>query len=522
MLLLGAGCSRTPSAHDRDVGMMSRGIQDEAMREHCKMMPEMAGCEKYRDGTDSSEMVNTPVNRSIEGLVAAQPQKIVTLKENDSYALTASLVKKTIGKNTIRMLSYNGQIPGPIFRVKQGSSASIVFTNQLDEPTTVHWHGLRLDNASDGVPDATQAPVKPGESYTYHLKFPDPGLYWYHPHIREDYQQHLGMYGLIWVEPTSTTTFDKVNKEEFISLSDISIDGKDVASFDTERINHTLMGRFGNVMLVNGSTSYALNVRQGDVVRFAVLNSASTRVFKLTIPGVKLKLVGADGGGYAHDTWVDSVIIAPSERVLLEAQFEKKGSFTLLHKSPAATYTLGTITVVADKSTFDASKEFAVLKDRSADFLDVTSYYDKPIDKQLDMTITMPGMAGNMHMMHDQSPDGIEWEDTMSMMNQNSTDTSLSWILRDRATGLENHAIDWAFKQGSFIKIRLFNDATSMHSMQHPIHFHGNRFLALPVLSYHSLQGFHCRIFLNWFFLVFDKSSDMGYHQGFSPSSFSF
>lgn len=458
LFLLGAGCANTPNGSS----MMPGG----GMMGH-------------------ATTAGNTVDRSTNSLPDAQDQTAIVLQDKDTYALNASFVKKIINGNTIRMLAYNGQLPGPLLRVKQGSTATVVFTNNLDVSTTVHWHGLRLDNRNDGVPDITQPPINPGESFTYQLKFPDAGLYWYHPHIREDYQQGLGMYGLIWAEPTNTTTFDPVNKEEFMTVSDILLSGSDVAAFDKERINHTLMGRFGNTILVNGSQGYSLAANKGDVVRFALVNTANTRIFRITIPGIKLKLVGGDSGGYAQDSWVDSITLSPSERALVEARFDKPGAYQIKHESPISTYLLGTVTVGENISDKDYSKEFFILKNRSKDFSGLSSYYDKPIDKQLDLTVTFSGGNSAMQMgsmgMGDESKDGIEWEDRMAMMNSESTDKSVTWILKDDTTGLENDKINYIFKQGDKVKIRLFNDSASMHPMQHTIHFHGNRFVVLAV-----------------------------------------
>ena len=108
---------------------------------------------------------------------------------------------KRLGEATVRMLGYNGSIPGPTLKVRQGSEIVVHVTNEGDLDTTVHWHGLRLENRYDGVPHETQAPIPVGGEFTYRIQFPDPGLYWYHPHIREDYTQELGLYGNILVDP---------------------------------------------------------------------------------------------------------------------------------------------------------------------------------------------------------------------------------------------------------------------------------------------------------------------------------
>lgn len=93
------------------------------------------------------------------------------------------------------MLAYNGSIPGPLIKVPQGAEITLNFKNDTDVDSTIHSHGVRVENKFDGVPDVTQEEVKPGESFTYKLKFSDVGMFWYHPHIREDYAQELGLYG---------------------------------------------------------------------------------------------------------------------------------------------------------------------------------------------------------------------------------------------------------------------------------------------------------------------------------------
>jgi FtsP/CotA-like multicopper oxidase with cupredoxin domain len=257
-----------------------------------------------------------------------------------------------------------------------------------------------------------------------------------------------------------------------------------VPTFSKDEINHTLMGRFGNTMLVNGTTNFSLNAHQGDVVRFSVVNTASTRVFRLTIPGTKMKLVGSDNGWYEKETFTDAVTLSPSERAIVDVQFSKSGNYSIKNETPKATYVLGSVQVDGQKSTLDVSKEFNVLKTHMLDDdarKMATEFQHKTPDKELDLTIDMPGMKGMRmdHMTDESSKDGIEWEDTMGMMNSNSTNKSLTWVLLDKATGAKNHDINYSFKAGDKVKIRIFNDPHSMHPMQHTIHFHGNRFLVL-------------------------------------------
>src|SRR3989344_2019117 len=116
----------------------------------------------------------------------AQPSQIIELKDEETYTVTASRVLKNINGKEYEMYAYNNMSPGPLLKVVQGSRVKINLVNNLDQNTTIHWHGLRHNVKDDGVPLFSQDPVKPGETFLYNLYFPDSGIFWYHPHIRED------------------------------------------------------------------------------------------------------------------------------------------------------------------------------------------------------------------------------------------------------------------------------------------------------------------------------------------------
>src|SRR3989338_2334031 len=212
-------------------------------------------------------------NSDTSGLPEAKPTEVVELKNGDTYNLTAGFVAKKLGNRSYRMLAYNGSIPGPLIKAEQNAEVTINFKNNTDIETTIHSHGLRLDNAFDGVPDMTQKPVKPGESFTYKIKFPDAGMYWYHTHAREDYAQELGLYGNYLVTPNDPNYWSPVNREVALFVDDILIENGKIATFSKSSADHPLMGRFGNTMLVNGETDYALQAKAGEVIRFYITNS---------------------------------------------------------------------------------------------------------------------------------------------------------------------------------------------------------------------------------------------------------
>lgn len=430
----------------------------------------------------------------IAGLPDAQLSQVVELNNGDTYNLTASLVQKTINGQSVKMLAYNGSIPGPTIQVQQGSEITIKFTNNSDVETTLHSHGVRMANEFDGTPDVTQKPIPIDGTFTYKLKFPDAGIYWYHPHIREDYAQELGLYGTFLVVSDDPNYWQPVNQEVPLMLDDILMEGGNIAPFDLVA-DRTLMGRFGNVMFINGKTDYRLNAKQGEIIRFYLTNTASTRTFNVTIPNTKMKLVGADGGKYERETFVDSIVIAPSERAILEVLFDKPGTFMLQHKTPDRTYTLGNIIIDLERVTTSYLRQFNTLRTNQDIIASIDPFrpsFAKTADKKLALTIDMMGMpAGQAGMgthgghMISGSSEAIEWEDDM-MMNQMSTTRNIQWKITDMDTNKSNMDIDWKFKVGDIAKIQIFNDPKSMHPMQHPIHFHGQRFL---VLSTNGIQN---------------------------------
>ena len=200
------------------------------------------------------------------GLPTAGRPEVVELADGDTFALRITPVAKRIGDATVRMLGYNGSIPGPTLKVREGSEIAVDIENQGDHDTTVHWHGLRLENAYDGTHE-TQPLIPVGGRFTARVTVPDPGAYWYHPHVREDYGQELGLYGTVLVEPADPEYWPPANREVVLTLDDILLEDGKIAPFSQTETNYAAMGRFGNVLLVGGETSLALTARHGEHAR---------------------------------------------------------------------------------------------------------------------------------------------------------------------------------------------------------------------------------------------------------------
>ena len=324
-------------------------------------------------------------------LPVAQPALTVEVGDGSGLELRISPVAKRIGDATVRMLAYNGSIPGPVLRVRQGSVIEVDVINDGDLEATVHWHGLRLDNRYDGTHE-TQAPIPVGGSFRYRIEFPDPGVYWYHPHIREDYGQEMGLYGNILVEPVENDYWPPANRELPLTLDDVLIEDGAVASFSRDETSHAAMGRFGNVMLIGGEVDPALIAKSGEVVRFFLTNTANTRVFNVVIPGARMKLVGGDSGRVEHEQFVESVIIAPSERTVVDVLFEEPGQLLLEHRTPARTYALATIDVQDEPATPSLVEAFGSLRHNlewSAERERLAPYFGAPPDKTLALVAEM-------------------------------------------------------------------------------------------------------------------------------------
>jgi FtsP/CotA-like multicopper oxidase with cupredoxin domain len=270
--------------------------------------------------------------------------------------------------------------------------------NDGDVETTVHWHGLRLENRFDGVPHETQAPIPIGGGYSCRVQFPDAGFYWYHPHMREDFAQEMGLYGTIVVEPTDPAYWPAVDRELTLTLDDLLVEEGHVAAFSRSGPNFTAMGRFGNVLLINGETTFAGTASVGQVVRLYLVNTANTRLFNFALQGARMKLVGGDSGRYERETFIDDVLLAPSERAVVDVLFNMPGEVRLEHRTPDKTYNLGSFSVApASNGGSAAAESFATLRtdpDLTAEHRLIERDLDREPDKVLAFLSKMPLLYG--------------------------------------------------------------------------------------------------------------------------------
>ena len=217
---------------------------------------------------------------------------------------------------------FNRSVPGPELRFRMGDRVRIVANNDLvGVDTTVHWHGLRVPNAMDGVPYVTQYPIKPGEMYSYEFQVQDSGTFWYHPHQTSFEQVPRGLYGPLIVEEDAPI---EVDREVVWVLSDVRIDAKGRQLGDFGRVLDIANdGRLGNVVLVNGQQAgdnVTLAVRSGERVRLRLINAASARIFRLQLAEHRLRAIALDGQAIRPRA-LETVDLGPGMRVDLVVDF---------------------------------------------------------------------------------------------------------------------------------------------------------------------------------------------------------
>ena len=430
-------------------------------------------------------------------LPEARPSEIVDMSDGDTLDVTVSMVRRALAGHETVMFAYNGQHPGPLIRAPRGATLVVRVRNEIELATTIHWHGVRLDNRFDGVPGVTQEAIGRGESFTYEVHVPDAGMFWYHPHAREDVQQDLGLFGNLLVTPPEADHYGPAHREEVLVLDDILLDDQGPLPWGDSAPTHALMGRFGNVMLVNGQSGYRLSARPGEVVRFYMTNVASSRTFNVTFGDADVKVVASDVGRYQREQRVRSVVIAPAERYIVDVRFGDAGELAIANTIQAINHfrgefyphtdTLALVSVAGEPADPSISRAFETLReheDVTAEVEALSTHLARPPDHELEATVRIQGLPQPIVLAMEADTlyvPPMEWNDAMPMMNWLSTGEQVTWILRDRATGAENDEIDWRFRVGDIVKIRVFNSPESFHPMNHPIHVHGQRFLVTAI-----------------------------------------
>lgn len=336
-----------------------------------------------------------------------------------------------LGDGVTQMLGFNGSTPGRELRFQEGDTLDLKFENAIGEGSAVHWHGIRIDNAMDGVPYLTQGMVEDGGSFDYHFKLPDAGTYWYHSHNRSWEQVARGLYGPLIVEEKAPP---KVDHDITVLIDDWRIErtGEMIEEFGN-RHDFSHAGRLGTFAKIIPSVT---EVRRGDRVRLRLINVATARVFPLEITGLEGKVVALDGMPLVTPQDIGPLMIAPAQRMDIIADVSDTVKFVFPTRQDP--YEMGEIAVRSENLNPSSTKIDALPR----------PYAPQPATTpDHDLTLTLQG--GAMGGAHD--GDDI-------------------WSLNG-VSGLSDDP--WqTFKRGQTARIKLVNET----AFPHGIHLHGHHF----------------------------------------------
>lgn len=258
---------------------------------------------------------------------------------------------------SVRAMTYNGSVPGPLLEARVGDTVVVHFTNRLSEPTTIHWHGIRLPSDMDGSPHS-QPPVAPGGSFEYRFTVPDAGLFWYHPHVNESVQMEQGLYGAIVVRGASEVEADA---ETVLILDDLLL-GPDGQIAPTGDLNEQHTGREGGLLVVNGRAGVTLPTRSGQRQRWRIVNAGSARFYRLALADHAFTLIGTDEDLLSAPRIERELMVVPGDRVdVLVDETAPPGTRSELRNLPYDRGHGGGITVAETVLALQASSEAPVI-----------------------------------------------------------------------------------------------------------------------------------------------------------------
>ncbi len=365
----------------------------------------------------------------------------------------SELLGKGLGQTAV--WSYNGMVPGPVIRVKQNQDVHVRFKNSLKQPSTIHWHGVRIDNKMDGVVGLTQDAVLPGKEFAYKFKAPDAGTYWYHPHNKTWEQLARGMYGLLIVDEEKPIAVDH---DIALALDDWQL--KRNGQLETESMGQigewAHGGRTGNVLTVNGKPGGSVQVKSGDRTRVRLCNTANSRILSLHVQGCSAQTIALDGQPVAPKK-LDSgvVILAPAQRVDLILDFDKDpGSRAVISEvSEIRVPLMNFIYDEKQKSIAPKLNAPIILSDNGLAKMDLSN----PLKVTLDMT------GGAMGRMEKARVNGKELS-----IDELVRKHKMVWAFNGNA-GMPEKPL-FSAKRGQTVELTILNNTAWPHAM----HIHGH------------------------------------------------
>ena len=334
----------------------------------------------------------------------------------------------------LQVWSYNGQVPGPTLRIRLGQTVRVTLRNELPMPTTIHWHGVRVPNAMDGVPEVTQPPVLPGDSFVYEFTPKDAGTFWFHPHVRSMEQVERGLYGLLIVDDPRPLPY---TRDVSWVLDDwrLTEDGSAIDPEFATRSDLAHDGRLGNVIAVNARLNHELRVKPGERIRLRMLNSANGRVFVPDLSRLDARLIAVDGNYVSRHYNPRRLELAPGNRADFDITFKAEDA--------------GRVIPVFDRWSRKSNRLVTI---RVAGETVSTPEFPAPLASRIP---------------HWRGAETIEPTLSYALNSRVGGELGVQWTLNDIAYSPHNER--QTLYHDEWAKIRFTNDSSRLH----PMHMHG-------------------------------------------------
>ncbi|MCY6383361.1 multicopper oxidase family protein [Hoeflea prorocentri] len=347
------------------------------------------------------------------------------------------------GHPATAMLGFNGGTPGPVLKMQQGGMFDIRFMNRLDEDSAIHWHGLRTDNAMDGVPGLTQEVVKPGAEFAYRFHAPDAGTFWYHSHNRSLEQVAKGLYGPLIVEESAPPDVDH---DLVVMIDDWRMTEAGTLADDFDNMHDQAHdGRLGNY--ARALVEPVKQVQRGDRVRLRLINVATDRIFPVIIEGADGMVVALDGMPLPNPRPMSDLVLAPAQRADIIADVTSSDHLAFIFQTREGSYLLGEIPMDGENAVRVPSQVPALVPNAVA---------QPDMDKAVSLTLSMEGGAMSRRMMR-------------GMMGRRDA----IWAFNGQS-GVTDRPFH-RFARGQTARIKLINDTRFPHG----IHLHGHHFFEI-------------------------------------------
>lgn len=356
-----------------------------------------------------------------------------------------------------RIWGFEGMAPGPEIRVAQGGRVHRRLMNDLPDATSTHWHGIRIDNAMDGVAGLTQDAIAPGASFDYDFVVPDAGTYWYHAHNRSFEQVARGLHGALIVEEPDPLDIDH---EEVLILDDWLIDPDTAQIAATFGAMHDLShaGRLGNYITTNGRYDLSKPVKRHERLRLRLINASNARVFPLALDGLEGWIVALDGMPLAQPTVVKgSFVLAPAQRIdlIVDVTVEAGEAGHVVQVDLGESFS---------KVAFEVTGDGARSRRSIPKPLPPNDYTMPQLAEARDLNLLMEGGAmGGMR--------GAMMDGRMSSMRDMMQSGNV-WAFNGSVGGMDGAPLA-SLSHGETVRLKITNDTAFPHAMHlHGMHFH--------------------------------------------------